>query len=138
MTCWPAPGSRSGSPATWPPSPTANEAERGPSALTPTQPSGAGLGGEPEHGQGWDADSGRGRAAVPLLIDGLDGAEVADAAAAVAGGVGVEDLDPAAAVRQADLVVLVRAAGEVGHAHQRDRALGAGHRHLSHLRFGSR
>src|SRR3954452_4960584 len=74
---------------------------------------------EPDRAQ-WRSRDGRGvRLAVPGLLDGLDGAVVADTGAAVALGVGVEDLSPAAAARQADAVLPVRAAGEVGHAGHR-------------------
>ena len=50
---------------------------------------------QPDGAERGDAHRRRGRLAVPGLVDGLDGAEVADAAAAVDLGVGVEHLVPA-------------------------------------------
>ena len=80
------------------------------------------LGGEPEHAErGQGEHRGRGLP-VPRLRDGLDHAEVAHAAAAVVGRVGVHQFPPAARVRQPQPVVGVRAAGEVRHAGDHARA----------------
>src|SRR5688572_13153263 len=74
---------------------------------------------EPDGAQRGSGDGRRERLPVPGFLDRLDAAEVADARAAVALEVGVEDLPPLPAARQSDPVLVVRAAGEVGHAGQR-------------------
>src|SRR5690606_5723849 len=71
---------------------------------------------QPDHPERRDAQPGRVRQAVPGHVDRLHPAEVAHAAARVLVGVGVEDLLPDARLRQPEVVVLVRDAGEVRHA----------------------
>ena len=64
--------------------------------------------------------------------DGIDAAEIAAAGAAVLGGVGVQDLGPAARVRQADAVVRVFHAREVVQAGHRG-AVGAESQEAEHV-----
>src|SRR5258708_7031778 len=76
----------------------------------------SGVRGQPEHAERRQGNCGRGGLAVRWSGDGLDGPEVADAAAAVLGGVGVDHLAPPAGGGQPDPVVVMRAAREVRHA----------------------
>src|SRR6187549_937921 len=74
-------------------------------------------GSQPDRAQRREGDRRRRRLAVPALVGGGDGPEVADAGAGVGVGVGVEHLGPGAARRQPDPVVTVRDRGEVRDAH---------------------
>src|SRR5260221_10995047 len=76
----------------------------------------SGVRGQPEHAEWGQGNRGRGGLAVRWSGDSLDGPEVADAAAAVLGGVSVDHLAPPAGDGQPDPVVVMRAAREVRQA----------------------
>src|SRR3954447_17455362 len=78
-----------------------------------------GGGSQPDRAERWEGERRRCRLAVPAVVGGGDGPEVADAGAGIGVGVGVEHLGPVAARRQPDPVVAVRDRGEVRDAHDR-------------------
>src|SRR5258708_18355234 len=74
--------------------------------------------GQPEHPQRRQAHLRRVGLSVPLSVVGEHAAEVADAAATVGLGVGVQHLTPASALGQADPETLIHHRREVGHTDQ--------------------
>src|SRR4051794_32943002 len=89
------------------------------SGAPPPSPRRSALVQEPDRPQRRRLHDGRERLTVPRLLDRLPPDEVADAGAAVALRVGVEDLPPATAAGQPDPVAGVRIAREVGDAGER-------------------